>query len=128
MFKVKTWRGAAASFGAQIAIEERLFISGWDLRWHLGLMTESTKLNDNTGIAIGYVNDEAVCTVVDLKIAMAFCREAHRRNGYCSKALKGLMKNRPGEKSAPTACAGIEGSENFWALNGVPLGYYHRGI
>lgn len=98
--------------GAKIALQHRLYVSGWQLSHTL----QSLKTSQNTQnrIVIGFLDDVPVAVaVLDYGTIHAFCRKQHRRNGYAGACVRALRV------SGGRAGAGIDGSYEFWHKMGV---------
>jgi hypothetical protein len=106
------YRMMAIDKAADIALKNRLYVSGWCLSGDLKHYRENaSSYEDRLKIVLAYDDDKPVGVVVSDERygdVQAFVRKSYRRRGIASGAIKhGRIKVRH--------CGdGIDGSEHFW--------------
>lgn len=126
--KVKVYDGKTIVEGADLALKNRLYVSGWalsdELKWarHEGMRLDQwTSVNPDYHqrykIALAFKDNVPVAVVLWTgHTMMAFCRAAERRNGYASACVKAL------NIQTARAWPGVErASIPFWKKNGIRL-------
>ena len=112
MFAVRLFTGKAeAKVGAQIALTHRLYVSRWWLNSRLHMLVRGRHRYKDCVVAIGYLDDVPITVATIEKTMMAFCRKAHRGNGYGKLTVKAAIKASP---IVPVGERGIKGSFKFW--------------
>lgn len=109
--KIKLYNGRNSAEGAELALKHHLYVHGWCLFLELRLMMAAE--NPNGCIALCFVDDipVAIAVITSYNQVMAFCKEEHRRKGYCT-ALVQRVDEAIGEPIY--AQNGIDGSDIFW--------------
>lgn len=120
MRKVKVFPGELVRHGADIALKNRLYVSGWDLSGKL----KQLRTGELTGtVALTYADDKPVAVAVAfdklngrLIELQAFCRKAERRKGYGTLAVDAArrMQRTKNPKGVLRWNTGTDGSRNFW--------------
>jgi hypothetical protein len=89
VFQIKKYFGPSLSEGAQIAIDNKLYVDGWLLK---KLYPKISKIdNGRNMIIIMFRNNQPIALAVRvLNLIAAFCDEDYRRNGYCKKLVAEL--------------------------------------
>lgn len=112
--KVVLYKEETLKEGCDIALRNRLYVSGWDLSSDLkrarqsGTGEVSIVYKDDIPIACAYADKYGhVCT---------FCRKSERRKGYGSLAISHLDQYKEGKLKGSY---GIEASEAFYKSVGV---------
>lgn len=128
MFTVEVYNGKeAAKVGAQIALSNRLFVSGWELNARLHMLVRGKHRYSDAAVAIGRLDGVPITVAVYEKTTMAFCRKRHRRNGYGSQTIKTLLRH-VGSGTRPVAAReGMYGSADFWKKHRIEVTNY-RGF
>lgn len=119
--KVIVYEGVTLSEGAELCLNARLYVSGWDLRPTMARMRDRGATHPGK-IAVAFVGERPVALCLhDGHMLMAFCRDDHRRRGFGSACMKAL-----GRPEGSWAGEGIYGSTEFWKANGVYARPRHR--
>lgn len=116
MFQTKLYQKSDFEAGAWIVIRHRLFVPGWDL-----LPTIRSLMNnpEDSKLVLGFLDRTPMALALyesRSDMTMCFCRKDLRRKGYGSACVKALSLI-PGQAWAGE---GVQGTHQFWALNGVP--------
>lgn len=120
MRKVKVFPGELVKQGADIALKNRLYVSGWDLSGKLkqlraGGLTGTVALTyeDDKPVAVAVAFDKFNGHRIELQV---FCRKAERRKGYGTIAVDAAqrMQRNKNPNGALYWSTGIDGSSNFW--------------
>lgn len=114
MFRTKVYKDKHLIEGAKLALKNRLYVSGWQLSCDLQHLVQG--LGPNNVLVIGFLDDIPISVALrHYRHLEAFCRKAHRGNGYASKCLSRI------DKTNCMAGEGLKGTKKFWAVNGVPM-------
>jgi hypothetical protein len=115
--KYELFEGTTLIDGAAIALEARLYVSGWDLRRSLSRMQReggSGMPQAKLAIAFDGKHPVAICAY-DGRYLAAFCRVSHRGRGIASGCVRTL-----GDVDVRRAREGVVGTMEFWKKNQVP--------
>lgn len=119
--KVTVYEGGTLSEGAELCLNARLYVSGWDLRPTLVRMRDRGTTHQGK-IAVAFDNGRPVALCLyDGHMLMAFCRDDRRRQGFGSACAKAI-----GRPQGSWAGEGVRGSVEFWKANGVYALPRHR--
>jgi hypothetical protein len=111
---VIVYEGATLSEGAELCLDARLYVSGWDLRPTLVKMRDRGMTHGGK-IAVAFEHDRPIALCLfSGRMLMAFCRDDHRRRGFGSACAKAI-----GRPEGSWAGEGVHGSIQFWKANGV---------
>jgi hypothetical protein len=116
-FRTVVYQSLTLKLGAQIALDHRLYIPGWQLSHTL----QGLKISQDTHnrIAIGFLDDVAVAVAtLDGTTVQAFCRKAQRRNGYGGQCVRALRATKM------RSVVGIDGSDKFWEKMGADWNFH----
>jgi hypothetical protein len=94
----KIFKGESLREGISIAISNRLYVPGWNMRLHLGWALEDLNRDNVTNeincVVIAYIDGIAVGSgiVVDNETFQAFVRKKHRRKRIATSMHKVVNK------------------------------------
>lgn len=109
--KVKVYSKDKAAEGADIALKNRLYVSGWCLSGELVSIRESRD-HAKHKVSIVYKDDEPVAVaVLNNRELQAFVRKRERKAGLGKMAVQSL---KPPTKRDAFYGDGIDGSHVFW--------------
>ncbi len=116
MFTFKHYQGETLHVGAKLALDNHLFVVGWQLQGILNQLTYEHDTRSQLVLASsGSVTVGCVLYEAGSNSLQAFVRKPFRRNGIASQCIR-RMKDLP---SNIGAAEGIDGSLIFWSKNGV---------
>lgn len=112
----KTYENVSAF--ADIALKNRLYVSGWSLS---GILKDARNNPANCKIMLAYVDDKpvGVCVTYCNTIAV-FVKRDKRKHGVGTKLVNTAKKLIKGK---PMSSYGVVGSEKFWHKCGVEMSY-----
>ena len=111
--KIRVYSGSTVGPAADIALKNRMYVSGWSLSGELKRIRDRFHAND-CKIALAWYGDIplAVAVINDGSV-QAFCRKAFRRNGLASRCVSAV------KRTSCTADLGIVGSSAFWTKHNI---------
>jgi hypothetical protein len=114
--KVKVFDKAKAAEGADIALKNKLFVSGWELSKTLTEIREKAARNlKEYTVALSYKDGIPVAVVIrEGTFMQAFCRRSERRKGHASACARAIRQRHPDLEASLYAFTGVEGSYSFW--------------
>jgi hypothetical protein len=105
--ETKIYRGESISEGANLALQHRLYVPGWDLCGSL----KYAKGNKECTIALVFKDGKPVAvSLANRWLTQAFTRKSERRNGYGSLAVKEVRK----VNKTSSHGHGKRGTNEFW--------------
>lgn len=103
---------------AQIALQHRLYVSGWALSGVLKIIRDNPDRDDVCCIVVtDYADKPVAVAVYEDRDIMAFTRKSCRRRGYATLAVQTLLDNMSVKKYYPGY--GAKGCEEFWKEQGL---------
>lgn len=122
MIKYIIYKDDSVKEGVNIALKNRLFVSGWSLN---GDLKEAKNCTENKKISIAFENNIPIGVAFDDGTQIeAFVRKSKRRKGIGSK-LVNLVKT---ENSKAGIGLKMGQSEKFWKKNNVEIDSYWKGV
>ena len=119
---VTVFKDTTLTVGAQLALDHRLYVSGWCLS-HIYTAMRAGKTTYGDCIALVIVDNTPVASAAYQKTigtVNTFCRKAYRRRGYATMAVTAVRDSLiPG--SSMGAGEGAVGSRDFYAKMAVPI-------
>lgn len=114
--KVKIFDKAKAADGADIALRNKLFVSGWELSKTLATIREqAVRRPTEYTVAMSYKGKVPVAVAIrEGTFMQAFCRRSERRNGHASACARAIRAHHPELEATLYAFTGIDGSYSFW--------------
>lgn len=112
---------------ADIALKNRLYVSGWILSEILKLI-RNDYYKGKEHIELEYENDIPITVVICIPVVnsntcneyqyMSFTRKSKRKKGYASKCIRRIKKN-INKKLRTFGVVGIDSSKYFWQTNDI---------
>lgn len=116
---VRLYQGDDLAFGAQVALDSKLWVPGWAMRPALAYLANMRNPPligfHQPKVAIAFNGREALAAALfNGEWLMAFCRRTHRMQGHAQACVRTI-----GEVPTFTKTAeGVYGSTRFWARQG----------
>lgn len=113
-FTTVMYQSRTLKMGAQLALDNRLYVPGWNL----SRVLQHLKTVDNSvdRVTIGFLDGKAIAVAaLEGNFVNAFCRKAYRNRGYGRRCVTALRA------SNLEAGTGIDGSDVFWRKLGVKI-------
>lgn len=108
MVNIVCFKGEDCKIAASIALQNRLYVSGWALSGYLVDIKKGKRLNTRIALAYEESKPVGVCLQMSYGLTMCFTKKAHRRQGI-GKQLAKCFKSK-----VSYGTWGLDESECFW--------------